>query len=66
MSKCITCGKDAYEHILCGAKAVQIGTQFYIEGINIFERVKSELEELMKQKGYSNISEFCGKLKVLD
>ena len=62
----ITCGQDAYEHILCGANAVQIGTQFYIDGISVFEKVKNELEEIMKQKGYSNIGDFCGKLKVID
>jgi dihydroorotate dehydrogenase (fumarate) len=62
----ITSGNDAFEHILCGAKAVQIGTQFYMESYPVFERINNELKEIMKEKGYKNINDFCGKLKVID
>ena len=56
-------GQDAFEHILCGASAVQIGTQFMREGTGCFERIESELLALMKEKGYNSINDFKGKLK---
>ena len=28
----ITCGKDVFEHLLCGATLVQVGTQLHQEG----------------------------------
>ncbi len=62
----ISNGKDVFEHILCGAKAVQVGTQFYIEGIQVFERLENELLDIMKEKGYNKISDFCGKLNIIN
>ena len=59
----IKTGEDAFEMILCGAKAVQVGTCHWIEGPKCFERIANELEEIMKKKGYKNIEEFRGKLK---
>jgi dihydroorotate dehydrogenase (fumarate) len=59
----VNSGKDAFELILCGAKAVQIGTCHWTEGSSCFERISKELETIMKQKGYKNIEEFRGKLK---
>lgn len=58
-------GIDAFEHILCGAKAVQIGTQFYMEKHEVFERVYNELRDIMIKKGYNRLNDFCGKLKVI-
>ena len=59
----ITSGLDAFEHILCGASAVQIGTQFHIEGDTVFKRISNELETIMKDKNYLKLSDFRGKLK---
>lgn len=56
-------GQDAYEHILCGASMIQIGTTLWQQGTDCFERVSSELKAIMKIKGYSTISEFRGKLR---
>ena len=56
-------GQDAFEHILCGASAVQIGTQFMREGEGCFERIEKELSSIMKDKGYSSIEDFKGSLK---
>ncbi len=56
-------GKDAFELILCGAKAVQVGTCHRVEGPDCFNRIADELEAIMKQKGYSSIEQFRGKLK---
>ncbi|QIK16937.1 dihydroorotate oxidase [Blattabacterium sp. DPU] len=59
----ISSGKDIFEHILCGASAVQIGTQFMKEGISVFERLKKELTLFLEKKNYSSINSFKGKLK---
>ena len=56
-------GKDAFEMILCGAKAVQLGTIYWNEGTVCFERIVKELQDIMRAKGYSSINDFCGKLK---
>lgn len=56
-------GVDAFEMILCGANAVQVGTCHWKEGPKCFNRICEELREIMKNKGYSNIHEFRGKLK---
>ncbi|WP_185851680.1 dihydroorotate oxidase [Blattabacterium cuenoti] len=58
-------GKDIFEHILCGASAVQVGTQFFKEGIRVFDRLKNEFISILKEKNYSSIEEFKGKLNVI-
>ncbi len=58
-------GEEAFQHILCGAKAVQIGTCLMKEGEGVFERVGMELEEIMKRKGYTCLEDFRGKLKEI-
>lgn len=58
-------GVEAFQHILCGASGVQIGTQLMKEGCGVFERVGKELEEIMRQKGYTCIEDFRGKLKEI-
>ena len=59
----IETGEDAFEHILCGATAVQVGTTHWREGPKCFDRIHDELIVLMEQKGYSSIADFKGKLK---
>ncbi|MBM9832238.1 dihydroorotate oxidase, partial [Enterococcus faecalis] len=59
-------GRDAFEHILCGASMVQIGTQLQKEGVSIFERVTAELKAIMAEKGYESIEDFRGKLNYRD
>lgn len=59
-------GRDVFEHILCGADLVQVGTTLHQEGVGVFTRLAKELEEVMKEKGYTSIEEFKGKLKTLD
>ncbi len=60
----IVSGTDAFEYILAGADAVQIGTTFEKEGPGCFSRIAQELQEIMNKKGYRSISEFKGKLKI--
>ncbi len=57
-------GQDAFEHILCGAQAVQIGSCLMKEGASCFDRISSELRALMLEKGYQSLDDFRGKLKV--
>lgn len=58
-------GQDVFEHILCGATAVQVGTQLMREGVGCFERLEQELKAIMTQKGYANIEDFRGKLRSM-
>lgn len=59
-------GRDAFEHILCGASMVQIGTTLQKEGPAIFERITAELQDIMRDKGYQSIEDFRGKLQYLN
>ena len=59
-------GTDIFEHILAGASAVQIGTQLVKEGPKCFARLEKELINIMSTKGYHNINEFKGKLRVVN
>ena len=59
----VASGRDAFELILCGAAAVQVGTCFWTEGPACFERIARELEGIMAAKGYTSIDQFRGRLK---
>ena len=61
----ITCGEDAMEYILCGASAVQIGTQLYQEGIEAFSRIEKEMLVWLEKKKYKSLLDFQGKLKTI-
>ena len=58
-------GTDVFEHILCGASAVQVGSQLKMEGLNCFNRLTVELQHIMEQKGYQTLEDFKGKLKYI-
>ena len=58
-------GVDAFEHVLCGASAVQIGTVLVEEGVQVFERLEHELTACLGKKGYKTIGDCRGKLKEL-
>ena len=59
-------GRDAFEHILCGASMVQIGTTLHKEGVSAFERITAELKAIMEDKGYASLEDFRGKLHYID
>jgi dihydroorotate dehydrogenase (fumarate) len=61
----ISSGSDAFEFLLAGACAVQIGSAFAQNGISIFEKINTELVEILERKGYKSIDEAKGKLKFL-
>lgn len=58
-------GRDVFEHILCGASMVQVGTALQKEGPAIFERLTKELHAIMAEKGYTSLEDFKGKLRYL-
>jgi dihydroorotate dehydrogenase (fumarate) len=58
-------GRDVFEHVLCGASAVQIGTALVEENVSVFERLERELTQWLQQKGYSSLMACRGKLKEL-
>ena len=58
-------GVDAFEHFLCGASAVQIGTVLVEEGVEVFKRLEQELSACLDKKGYRSVEECRGKLKEL-
>ncbi|MBP2623715.1 dihydroorotate oxidase [Streptococcus oricebi] len=59
-------GRDAFEHILCGASMVQVGTTLQKEGVAAFERITKELQAIMAEKGYERLEDFRGKLQYLN
>ncbi len=58
-------GIDAFEFLLAGASAVQVGTTLAKEGTECFERLENELRAYLFQKEYDTIIEVKGKLKTL-
>ena len=61
----IETGLDIFEHVLCGASAVQVGTVLMEEGLGTFDRLAKELAAVLEQKGYQSLDECRGKLKEL-
>ncbi|OFN57024.1 MULTISPECIES: dihydroorotate oxidase [unclassified Streptococcus] len=59
-------GRDAFEHILCGARMVQVGTTLHKEGVGAFNRITNELKAIMAEKGYESIEDFRGKLHYIE
>ncbi|XP_078525382.1 dihydroorotate dehydrogenase (quinone), mitochondrial isoform X3 [Lissotriton helveticus] len=53
-------GQDALEKIRAGASLVQLYTALTYEGPPIVSRVKRELEDLLKEQGFSNVTEAIG------
>jgi len=62
----VTNGIDAFEMILTGASAVQLGTIYMQEGPKCFARIQQELADYMSKKGYQSIEDFRGKLKAIE
>jgi dihydroorotate dehydrogenase (fumarate) len=61
----VVTGTDVFEHCLCGASAVQVGTTLVEEGLKAFERLEKELTELLNRKGYRSPEACRGKLREL-
>lgn len=61
----VVTGTDVFEHLLCGASAVQIGTTLVEEGLGAFERIEQELQDILLKKGYGSLSDCRGSLKEM-
>jgi dihydroorotate dehydrogenase (fumarate) len=55
-------GKDVLKMILAGADSVQIVSTIYKHGPKQIGKILEEMEEWMKQKKYSSLADFKGKL----
>jgi len=49
----VTTGEDALEFLLAGAKAIQIGTGAYVQGLGVFKKVCEEIKEYLRKNDYS-------------
>ncbi len=58
----ISSAADVYEKIKCGASLVQIYSAFIYQGFELVEKIKKELNEMVKKDGYKNIQQAIGKL----
>jgi len=56
----ITYGKDAVEMMMAGAQAIQIGTGIYYRGVDVFNKVSTEIEDFMQEKNYQSLDDFVG------
>ena len=61
----VASGSDAFEHLLAGASAVQIGTALVEEGPKVFDRIAGELQAVLNKKGYPSAAAAVGRLKEL-
>ncbi|TKB71498.1 MAG: dihydroorotate oxidase [Nitrospira sp.] len=61
----VVTGGDAFEHLLCGASAVQVGTTLMEEGVGCFERLSAELGAILQRKGYRSPADCRGRLQEL-
>jgi dihydroorotate dehydrogenase (fumarate) len=60
----VSTGQDVFEMILAGADAVSVGSQLLIEGPECLSRIADELRQILNKKGYRNLDEFRGRLKI--
>jgi dihydroorotate dehydrogenase (fumarate) len=58
-------GTDAFEHLLAGASAVQIGTALVEEGPKVFDRIQQELQGVLARKSYHGVQSVVGRLQEL-
>ena len=56
----ISNGEDAFEKITCGATLVQLYTGMVYRGPRIALKISNELIDLLKNKGFKNVSEAIG------
>ena len=56
----ISTGRDAMEYMMAGASAVQVGSAFHYRGKDTMKLIAEEMEEFMREKGYSCIKEVVG------
>ncbi|GCC40865.1 hypothetical protein chiPu_0024711, partial [Chiloscyllium punctatum] len=56
----ISNGADALEKIRAGATLIQLYTALVYQGPPVVNKIKRELEQLLKEQGFSSIAEAVG------
>ncbi|XP_067352382.1 dihydroorotate dehydrogenase (quinone), mitochondrial isoform X1 [Channa argus] len=56
----VASGQDAMEKIRAGASLIQVYTAFTYQGPPVVRKIKRELEQLLKEQGFSSVSEAVG------
>jgi dihydroorotate dehydrogenase (NAD+) catalytic subunit len=56
----ILCARDVVEYLMAGARAVQIGSGIYYQGLEIFNIICKDLKKFCIQHNYKKISDFIG------
>jgi len=56
----ITTGRDVIEFFMVGASAVQVCTAAIVEGPSVFKRLNKEVEEWLRDHGYSSLEDVKG------
>lgn len=57
----ITSGLDAFEYILAGARALQVGTAVSTRGVTVFAEIARDLSKLLDDAGYASLDDAVGK-----
>jgi dihydroorotate dehydrogenase (fumarate) len=55
-------GEIAIKNLLAGAKAVQVASTLYKNGVESISGMNQQISEWMDRKGYEHVSDFVGKL----
>jgi dihydroorotate dehydrogenase (NAD+) catalytic subunit len=56
----IQTARDVAEYIMAGARAVQVGTAVWKDGVEVFGRINKDLEDFMKAHKYNSVSDMVG------
>jgi dihydroorotate dehydrogenase (NAD+) catalytic subunit len=56
----ILSGEDAIEYMMAGASAIQIGAGIFYRELDIFKKIKKEIEQWMDKHSYKKISDIVG------
>lgn len=56
----ILSGEDAIEYMMAGASAIQVGAGVYYRELDIFKKIKKEIEQWMDKHSYKKISDIVG------
>lgn len=57
----ITTGRDAIEMMMAGATAVGIGSAVYYRGVDVFQKINTEIAEWLVENNYSSVKDIIGK-----
>lgn len=60
----VSSGREAYNAHLTGAKAVQVGSALFKEGLPALDRIDGELDALLAEAGVSELAQVVGRLPV--